>query len=488
MGSGRNNHSALCIAVAVLLVCCLVQPSACLRLKKRQIQVKKRDANFATTAGVQEGKIVFGKVLEVPVGNQKSSSNDSVDDTSDYQADFPGWSQPMDMNEASMKKWNSLGTSLHCFGDHMKFRYLGPGASQFSVMQANGHPIPLSMLPSRCGFRMHGNSMAFVMIAPYQGCNMIQQGENVMLPLLWQGNPLSLLCPKHISAGVQLPQQGVQLPQQGVQLPQQGVQLPQQGVQLPQQGVQPLQQSYFGYSYISPALAGPTKPAPIPRPQTTIPPPALAPKVPNPHTAIFQNFPLWNLPQFRELQALPYPIGMDPKHQTSQPRATEIPSTTTAPTSPQPTQTVPQMPNPKQSAVPPQGPQVLPMDFSQVFDFHNFLQAASEAAKPVPYFPSYPTTAPPSTAVQRPPYPHVPFDPNFPWPYPVQFPAFHPIFAYPPEGFPSYPVPEQNPATSKCSTTQAASDSLQWNPMPYVPLIPNEQDFLQMLYSSQGQV
>lgn len=90
MGSGRNNHSALCIAVAVLLVCCLVQPSACLRLKKRQIQVKKRDANFATTAGVQEGKIVFGKVLEVPVGNQKSSSNDSVDDTSDYQADFPG--------------------------------------------------------------------------------------------------------------------------------------------------------------------------------------------------------------------------------------------------------------------------------------------------------------------------------------------------------------------------------------------------------------
>lgn len=36
---------------------------------------------------------------------------------------------------ASKDKWKQMATSLYCFGDHMKFRSLGPGASQFEVEQ-----------------------------------------------------------------------------------------------------------------------------------------------------------------------------------------------------------------------------------------------------------------------------------------------------------------------------------------------------------------
>ncbi|MEQ2266164.1 hypothetical protein XENORESO_019778, partial [Xenotaenia resolanae] len=194
MGSGGKDRPAVCLAAAVFLMCYLVQLTDCLGLRKTQIRVVKREADFTLAAGVQEGKIVFGKVFEFPDGNKKQSSNASVDDESDYQADFTGWTRHTDVDEASKEKWNNLETSLHCFGDHMKFRSLGPGASQLAVVQANDPPMPLSMVPPRCGYRMYGNLMAFVMIAPYEGCNMIQQGGNYMLPLLWQGHPLSLLC------------------------------------------------------------------------------------------------------------------------------------------------------------------------------------------------------------------------------------------------------------------------------------------------------
>lgn len=45
-----------------------------------------------------------------------------------------GWTQP-ETDDAHMEKWNRMATSLHCFGDHLKFRSLGSGASQLEVEQ-----------------------------------------------------------------------------------------------------------------------------------------------------------------------------------------------------------------------------------------------------------------------------------------------------------------------------------------------------------------
>ncbi|XP_047197981.1 extensin isoform X2 [Hippoglossus stenolepis] len=43
---------------------------------------------------------------------------------------------------------------------------------------------------------MQMNSLALVMLVPYDGCNMVQEGGSYMLPMLWQGIPVSLWCNK----------------------------------------------------------------------------------------------------------------------------------------------------------------------------------------------------------------------------------------------------------------------------------------------------
>lgn len=50
------------------------------------------------------------------------------------------------MEETSQEKWKPLATSLHCFGDHMKFRSLGPGASQLAVEQGKTNMFKVNLL------------------------------------------------------------------------------------------------------------------------------------------------------------------------------------------------------------------------------------------------------------------------------------------------------------------------------------------------------
>ncbi|XP_021179241.2 uncharacterized protein LOC110369382 [Fundulus heteroclitus] len=332
MGTERAKNPAVCLAAAVILTVSLVQTTDCLRLRKTLRGVTPREPDPAFPAGIREGHIVFGKVLELSDENRKKPRNVSADDETDYQSDFPGWSHHTDMDEASKEKWNRFGTSLQCFDDHMRFRFLGPGASQLSVEQANEPPMPLSMVPPRCGYRMHGNPMAFVMMAPYDGCNVIQQGGNYVLPLLWQGHPLSLLCPKRGRTTVP---QRPQIPQ---------------GPQV----LHGLSHPYFNfYSRLSHAPAEPAKSVPqFPKfplypylypPETTSAPAAtVVPKVSYPQIPVAPYFPFPYWPQFPDVPPFHYPNDKYPMYPTSGPKTTtttttrttattmEIPYTTTA--------------------------------------------------------------------------------------------------------------------------------------------------------------
>ncbi|KAF3858310.1 hypothetical protein F7725_011511 [Dissostichus mawsoni] len=71
--------------------------------------------------------------------------------------------------------WMSMSPSLQCGSGQLKFRAVGPGASQFAVEQGNAPPMPLSQVPSTCGYSMQRNSHALVMLVPYDGCNMVQE-------------------------------------------------------------------------------------------------------------------------------------------------------------------------------------------------------------------------------------------------------------------------------------------------------------------------
>ncbi|KAJ4939678.1 hypothetical protein JOQ06_029121 [Pogonophryne albipinna] len=88
--------------------------------------------------------------------------------------------------------WKRMSPSLQCGSGQLKFRAVEPGASQFAVEQGNAPPMPLSQVPSTCGYSMQRNSHALVMLVPYDGCNIVQEGGSYVLPMRWQGIPLSL--------------------------------------------------------------------------------------------------------------------------------------------------------------------------------------------------------------------------------------------------------------------------------------------------------
>ncbi|XP_024118186.1 bromodomain-containing protein 4 [Oryzias melastigma] len=194
----KKAGSAVCVAAALLLLplSCLLQTAEGLRLRKTERRAAQREPGPRAYTGAQEGQIIFGEISEKVTDKSKKISNASADDEAAYQADFPGWSKVAVQDPASKDKWNQMATSLDCFGDHMKFRSLGPGASQFEVEQANKQSLPLAMVPQGCGYNMLGNSVSFVLIVPYSGCHMLHQGGGYKLPLRWKGHPLSLLCPK----------------------------------------------------------------------------------------------------------------------------------------------------------------------------------------------------------------------------------------------------------------------------------------------------
>ncbi|KAK5889003.1 hypothetical protein CesoFtcFv8_015048 [Champsocephalus esox] len=203
--TGKRKSVGVYLAAAVILTCYFAQTIDCYRLKKTERREGRKYAD--TTNGFQEGTIVFGREFEkgsgldfqVTDGTKKSSSNTYEEDEAAYQGDFAGWMSPTQVASPKDSSWMSMSPSLQCGLGRMKFRAVEPGASQFAVEQGNAPPMPLSQVPSTCGYNMQRNSHALEMLVPYDGCNMIQEGGSYVLPMRWQGIPLSLWCSKPAS-------------------------------------------------------------------------------------------------------------------------------------------------------------------------------------------------------------------------------------------------------------------------------------------------
>ncbi|KAI9544765.1 hypothetical protein NQZ68_001643 [Dissostichus eleginoides] len=178
---GKRKSVGVYLAAAVILTCYFAQTIDCYRLKKTERREGRKYAD--TTNGFQEGTIVFGRTFEkgsgldsqVTDGTKKSSSNASVEDEGAYQADSAGWMSPTQVASPKDSSWMSMSPSLQCGSGQLKFRAVGPGASQFAVEQGNAPPMPLSQVPSTCGYSMQRNSRALLMLVPYDGCNMVQE-------------------------------------------------------------------------------------------------------------------------------------------------------------------------------------------------------------------------------------------------------------------------------------------------------------------------
>ncbi|XP_074543939.1 uncharacterized protein LOC141803824 [Halichoeres trimaculatus] len=199
----RKGKRAFAYFAAVVIVSCYLAPTIdCLRLKKTERREGRKELDAAQTTAFHEGRILFGRTFEKGPGLESQDidgtkkSNDSSEDDSSYQADAV-WSmvpvQDISSREAS---WKRMTPSLQCGGDRLKFRAVGPGVTHFKIEQGDAPPMPLSQVPPSCGYSMQRNPFALVMQVPYDGCNMVQDGGNYMLPMRWQGVPVSLVCPK----------------------------------------------------------------------------------------------------------------------------------------------------------------------------------------------------------------------------------------------------------------------------------------------------
>ncbi|XP_037642164.1 uncharacterized protein LOC119497831 isoform X3 [Sebastes umbrosus] len=197
MRKGKRKSATGYLAAALILTCYLAQTIDCYRLKKTERREgRKEEAAAARTRGVQEGEIVFGRAYVKGSGLQ-SPAADGTKDEAAYQADFAGWSKGQTQDTSSREAfWKRMATSLQCGGDQLKFRAVGPGASQFAVEQGNAPPVPLAQVPSTCGYNMQRNPLGLVMLVPFDGCNIVQEGGSYVLPMRWQGIPVSLRCPK----------------------------------------------------------------------------------------------------------------------------------------------------------------------------------------------------------------------------------------------------------------------------------------------------
>ncbi|XP_038574014.1 histone-lysine N-methyltransferase 2B-like isoform X3 [Micropterus salmoides] len=199
---GKGKRATVYWAAVVILVCYLVHMIDCYRLKKTQRQHGQKKADAAKTVAVQEGKIVFGRVFKngSAIGSRVLKADASMEGGAVYQADsagsLSGWpkgqSPDLGFREAA---WRRMAASLQCGGDQLKFRAVGPGVSQFTVDQGTAPPMLLSQVPSSCGYSMQRNSLALVMLVPYDGCNVVKEGGSYVLPMHWQGVPVSLWCP-----------------------------------------------------------------------------------------------------------------------------------------------------------------------------------------------------------------------------------------------------------------------------------------------------
>ncbi|CDQ74529.1 unnamed protein product [Oncorhynchus mykiss] len=89
-----------------------------------------------------------------------------------------------------------MGPSVQCSNETMTLRVKGGRAPHFLVDGGDGSPVlPLSRMPTHCGFSVKRSRRHVFFVAPYQGCHVTQEGGNYVLPLRLWGAPMTMSCP-----------------------------------------------------------------------------------------------------------------------------------------------------------------------------------------------------------------------------------------------------------------------------------------------------
>ncbi|XP_056912809.1 proline-rich protein 36-like [Takifugu flavidus] len=125
-----------------------------------------------------------------------------------YQADMR-WMQPPQRgpklfqqrpNDVTMEQIMKMEPKVECLAGSMKLEVQNSPATSGSLFLIDRgsqlSPVPISKLPSSCGYTTKSTRRDLVMVAPYDGCFVNQEEDNYVLSMLWLGVPVKMLCPQ----------------------------------------------------------------------------------------------------------------------------------------------------------------------------------------------------------------------------------------------------------------------------------------------------
>nr|XP_046239694.1 leucine-rich repeat extensin-like protein 5 [Scatophagus argus] len=92
-------------------------------------------------------------------------------------------------------KLKLMDPSVQCSDNVMTLKLKWARAPHFLVDSGVGPLIPLSQMPSECGFTVKRSRRDVHFAAPYLGCHVSQQDGNYVLPLRLWGAPMKMSCP-----------------------------------------------------------------------------------------------------------------------------------------------------------------------------------------------------------------------------------------------------------------------------------------------------
>ncbi|XP_061640218.1 uncharacterized protein LOC133483263 [Phyllopteryx taeniolatus] len=88
-----------------------------------------------------------------------------------------------------------LDPSVQCSDNSMTLTVKQARVPHFLVDSGEGVLIPVSQIPSRCGFSVRRSRRDLLFAAPYQGCYVSRRGGEYVLPLRLWGSPAMMSCP-----------------------------------------------------------------------------------------------------------------------------------------------------------------------------------------------------------------------------------------------------------------------------------------------------
>ncbi|XP_056451104.1 mucin-2-like [Gadus chalcogrammus] len=323
---------SLVFALATTVLCCLVSCTQSHSLRKA---FHRRSVD--PEANYQEGKILFGNFFDQNGAQPDVVKSPFTEDAWDFQEGSPG----LPLDPRAMRQWSSMEPSCQCAPNQMWLLAKEPGASQLALAQGDksSAALPLASVPESCGYTVNQDSAGLELTVPYDGCTITEKDGRYLLPMLWQGIPIMLSCPKAQTSSPKGQQQVVhplQMPTV-THPPVKAKEPPQTTATPPADPSFPLYQhpwhpammpNYQGYPHWHHMVNPPQ--VPTAPPTTSVPPTTSAPTTAvhpplMPSIPLYQN--LWNPAMMAPYQGYPYGHG-----QLNPPQVTTAPPSTVAPT------------------------------------------------------------------------------------------------------------------------------------------------------------